>query len=80
MSPKLMGLSLIIREKHVNKSEARDVYFITAEVVQSDKLKKTKASDPVLGKYIYELSTLPLQPSPSALSHPTRHQNLRPGN
>ncbi len=73
-----MGPRLIVRESHGNKFEVLDPYLNAVETVHSDRLKKTKASDPILDKYIHEPSTLPLQSSPTPPpSHSTHQYNLR---
>ena len=77
LSPKFMGPRLIVSEGNGNKFAVFDPALNTVEMVHSDRLKITKASDPALDSHTCIPSNTPPTPAIPPTSHPTHSYNLR---
>ena len=77
LAPKFVGPRLVVGERQGNKFEVWDPFLDVKEVIHSDRLKKTRATDPKLTNYAYvpkDPSSSPPPPNPTN----TKHQyNLR---
>lgn len=77
LSPKFMGPRLIVSEGNGNKFAVFDPALNTVEMVHSDRLKITKASDPALDSRTCIPSNNPPTTAIPPTSHPTHSYNLR---
>ncbi|MPC21304.1 hypothetical protein E2C01_014286 [Portunus trituberculatus] len=76
LSPKFIGPRLIVSKGNGNKSEVFDPPLSTVEKVHSDRLKKTKTSDPALDSHTCIPTSPPPTPAIPPTSHPTHSYNL----
>ena len=75
LAPKFVGPRLVVREGHGNKFVVLDPFLNSVDTIHSDRLKKTRATDPKLAEYAYVLSN----PSPSSsTSNATSPTNTNP--
>ncbi|MPC43219.1 hypothetical protein E2C01_036859 [Portunus trituberculatus] len=75
--PKFMGPRLIVSEGNGTKFAVFEPALNTVEMVHSDRLKKTKASDPAFDSHACLPSNPPPTPANLPTSHPTHSYNLR---